>query len=311
MFTAGGQRCLRLGFVLLLALCGAFPSQAWAKIHFVYRFDTRPPSEIFSTGFVPRGNNADLLQHVISSYRDDSAFIGTTSSYEAALRFARTQLRGVSDVTGYIYEIAADDSFYEVTSSLEGFLERERAAGIHPDNRFMALTVDMAIAEFRWEHEFVATRPIAASSIYWGIEVNVMRESHGSVRVEQGSRHDHASPRERPNTFANLDPYPVTWSSGAAPTLACADSNDDAEGPAGVNCTGDLYAAADGGDYVHPAMLPWCSSPQNRQKEKRSIDTASCSGGVSLINLSKLARANVAIISSKPWAPPEWRRDEL
>ena len=43
----------------------------------VYRSDTRDPSEIFKSGFEPRGDNMDLMEHA-SGYSTDSGYVSTT-----------------------------------------------------------------------------------------------------------------------------------------------------------------------------------------------------------------------------------------
>jgi hypothetical protein len=62
----------------------------------LYRSDTRPPSEIFDTGFDPRGSNMDVLEHA-SGWSKDSGYVATTRSESVAIR------RG-----GYVYEVRAD-----------------------------------------------------------------------------------------------------------------------------------------------------------------------------------------------------------
>ena len=81
-----------LSVALGLALCGALPSRAYAKVSVVYRFDTRPPSEIFSSGFAPRGGDTNLIRHALA-WTEESAFIATTASLEAAENFANTYVQ--------------------------------------------------------------------------------------------------------------------------------------------------------------------------------------------------------------------------
>ncbi|MGA3565240.1 polymorphic toxin-type HINT domain-containing protein [Micromonosporaceae bacterium DT59] len=61
----------------------------------LYRSDTRAPEEIFETGFEPRGNNMDLMEHA-SGWSRDSGYVATTTSERVAIG------RG-----GNVYEVRA------------------------------------------------------------------------------------------------------------------------------------------------------------------------------------------------------------
>ncbi|MFC1420892.1 scabin-related ADP-ribosyltransferase [Streptacidiphilus cavernicola] len=45
----------------------------------LFRSDTRDPSEIFRTGFEPRGSNMDIMEHA-SGWSVDSGYVATTTS---------------------------------------------------------------------------------------------------------------------------------------------------------------------------------------------------------------------------------------
>ncbi|MEU0201869.1 MULTISPECIES: RHS repeat-associated core domain-containing protein [unclassified Streptomyces] len=61
----------------------------------VYRSDTRDPSEIFQSGFEPRGENMDLMEHA-SGYSTDSGYVSTTK-YE---RIAKSRGGNVYHIDG-------------------------------------------------------------------------------------------------------------------------------------------------------------------------------------------------------------------
>lgn len=68
----------------------------------LYRGDSRPPEEIFKSGFIAQGENPDPTAHL--SFRGDSAFIATTKikSQAATYAFGRSEQR---IETGYLYKI--------------------------------------------------------------------------------------------------------------------------------------------------------------------------------------------------------------
>ncbi|MFH8795576.1 hypothetical protein [Streptomyces sp. NPDC017941] len=60
----------------------------------LYRSDTRGPDEIFQSGFEPRGDNMDLLEHA-SGYSRDSGYVATTTSKGIRFRMkGRLQFQG-------------------------------------------------------------------------------------------------------------------------------------------------------------------------------------------------------------------------
>ncbi|MFK4148214.1 RHS repeat-associated core domain-containing protein [Streptomyces sp. NPDC004065] len=65
----------------------------------LYRSDTRGPEEIFESGFEPRGDNMDLLEHA-SGYSRDSGYIATTTSESVAIKRGGNvyEIRGVDGV---------------------------------------------------------------------------------------------------------------------------------------------------------------------------------------------------------------------
>ncbi|WP_410177237.1 polymorphic toxin-type HINT domain-containing protein [Streptomyces nigrescens] len=65
----------------------------------LYRSDTRGPDEIFGSGFDPRGDNMDLLEHA-SGYSTDSGYVSTTTSESVAIKRGGNvyEIRGVNGV---------------------------------------------------------------------------------------------------------------------------------------------------------------------------------------------------------------------
>lgn len=96
---------------------------------FVYRVDSRPPSEIFRDGFRPHGNNRNLQQHLrgdsCAAGSRDSAFVATTTSLSETYNIAR-QYYSSSTFRGtlYRYRIRANNIFYSIQPSVNYLTER-------------------------------------------------------------------------------------------------------------------------------------------------------------------------------------------
>jgi len=98
-------------------------------VDFVYRVDSRPPSEIFRDGFRSHGNNRNLQQHLrgdsCAAGSRDSAFIATTTSLSETYNIAR-QYYSSSTFRGtlYRYRIRANSTFFSIQPSVNYLTER-------------------------------------------------------------------------------------------------------------------------------------------------------------------------------------------
>ncbi|MGO4700954.1 scabin-related ADP-ribosyltransferase [Dyella sp. 2RAB6] len=309
MATSAKRWLSRLGLLLGLALCGAFPSWANGGVRFVYRFDTRPPEQIFASGFSPRGSDTSLIRHVLA-WTEESAFVAATSSLEVATSLAITYLEANPGAVGFIYRIQADESFYEAIPSLEHFLAQERGAGIDPRHYYTERGLDYVIPQFTWQREFVATVPIRLSSISWALSYSSERGTDNNFHVRPGSYRHNTAWTGDSATFANTAPYTVTWpedDASSSPSLAiCSPAVGAISQPAGMNCTNDVYGAAEGGaedgDPIHLALLPSCASP----KEKRGDSIRFCFSALRIVNMSSRMRVD-AEIQSEVGAGENWR----
>lgn len=85
-----------------------------------YRADTRPPEEVFNTGFQNLGDNDRIIEHVEGescfSGTQNSAFISTTLHSDFAVNWLSEGRN--SGNTYYVYEIRPTNNFYDVTSTL-------------------------------------------------------------------------------------------------------------------------------------------------------------------------------------------------
>ncbi|MDR5777688.1 MULTISPECIES: hypothetical protein [unclassified Caballeronia] len=124
---------------------------------FLYRVDSRPPEQIFSSGFESHGDNWDLVQHLngdscVSGSRD-SAYVAMTGGVDETRRIAR-QYYSSSAFHGtlYRYEIRADENYYRLRVSVDYLISR--GVSFTPIQRLM---LDM-------QEEYVAHR-VASENI--------------------------------------------------------------------------------------------------------------------------------------------------
>ena len=120
---------MKINLQTIVLLCICLSSTYAISADFVYRIDSRPPSEIFSRGFSSYGNNMIFIDHVSgrSCHRTgDSAFIATTSSLESARRIADAMFfaRRNESRRLYLYTIRADRNFYNITPTVDELEDR-------------------------------------------------------------------------------------------------------------------------------------------------------------------------------------------
>jgi RHS repeat-associated protein len=74
-----------------------------AKEPYTFRGDSRPPEEIFNTGFQPRGSNTDLYEYAVSNA--PSTYVSTSKSSDIAAGFATNN----GTRNGYVYTVQAPE----------------------------------------------------------------------------------------------------------------------------------------------------------------------------------------------------------
>lgn len=294
----------------LLALI-ALPCLAQPK--FVYRFDTRPPEEIFSTGFTARGTNLDLRRYLSDARfirsrgpSGNPGFIASTEYSAAALVVGEYTMARRGIARGYIYRIRADDHFYDLNLSVRNLREISRAAGCVEEANYCT---DW-LTDFFTDSTFISDRPIPASMI---ASVDVV-DSAGMVNIV-----DHAVQlHHRMNlvvsqtidnshyidadTHANPHPYLTVRTAAEASSSSCrttAPRNDDDQnegGAAGPSCEGDALAVAGSSGYLSPGLFPDCP-PQ-----KRSVESLPCVPPP-VVNLSRLRRVLLILMASNELSP--------
>jgi len=151
-----------LACLLLLLMYSA----AWATPPTnVFRVDERPPSEIFKNGFNKRGQNDYLLAHVLGTSlmpgSEGSFFVATTATLETAYLIAQRRYQynpALQTSPLYIYEIRADQNFYEVDLYMENMEE-------NPPEGESRINIARARQAYRYQREWVAAGGIGPQLI--------------------------------------------------------------------------------------------------------------------------------------------------
>lgn len=170
-----------------------------SAVDFVYRVDSRPPDVIFRDGFSSHGNNRNLQQHIrgdsCAAGSRDSNYIATTSDINetyniARVYFSRTTFSGRL----YRYRIRADNSFYNLTPSVD-YIESRGVQFSHFERVMMRL-----------QSEYVAVNSIPIENIQEAVELVYDRYT-SQVRDGPGtsnSRYLRVSTQSNPGVIPNL-----------------------------------------------------------------------------------------------------------
>lgn len=147
---------------------------------FVYRADTRPPEEIFQTGFYSwaaefgRVPNYNIAAHAYgtSLLQRRSPFVSTTRSLGVAHSIAdllrrHSVVNGPIDpyVTVWIYQIRATHDFYSMNTAIDAMIRSLSSGGIDTADGHTARFIRSWSTITRWEQEWVSVAPIVGSSI--------------------------------------------------------------------------------------------------------------------------------------------------
>jgi len=154
----------------------------------LYRVDTRPPEEIFPTGFVSRGAALNLVKHVLGSAR--SGFIATTESPEAASRIASELVRKDHTKPVWIYTIRADHNFYSVPQSLDWIAAHDRSR---------RTAVGIMLAFYEYQQEWVAVGRVPPTQIQQAVRASPSIKPGKDFRSQVAS-HDPTNPSVVVNT---------------------------------------------------------------------------------------------------------------
>ncbi|MEX1829796.1 enterotoxin A family protein [Luteibacter sp. CQ10] len=139
-----------IGFLFLLLLSTA------SHASFLYRADTRPPEEIFRSGFAPSGSNPSLFQHVTGYTcqpgEQTTGFIATSSSEQFAIGWGRDTF--TEGTHFYVYRIRSSLHFYNAGQSL-----------FHASHQTGDTVYEYAGWTYLAESEWVTPRTIPAADV--------------------------------------------------------------------------------------------------------------------------------------------------
>lgn len=237
---------------------------------FLYRIDTRKPEVIFETGFNPVGNVRDFFTHILGERMRDSYFISTSETITAALRFFASWLDepiGRDEV--YLYEIRADQRFYNARATGENFLDRVLNNQIvyeHGNRDDALFCIDILRGEFAYQREWFSDGPIAREQIVRAWRVDMVEIDPRHVR-HTGREFSQALPRinnpdinnphyQEAATHANPNPW---------------DNAPSVQAPSTVSIP-DEVEIADIGEGAAAAMSFACPNPDSTQNDRSKRD---------------------------------------
>ena len=188
--------------LLIILITLTFIASA-APPKFVYRYDTRPPSEIFKYGFTSLGagdGNDDPLKYIVGGeILENSRFISTSESPGAIIHtYTALQIsRGLRDV--YLYRIRATSNVY----SMVDYLNNLRQNGFITGDARVPLATSL-LNRYEYQREWFAVDRIDATQVA-GVQILV---NHGDGNVTVGPEQLNVNYVDR-DTHASAYPYPL------------------------------------------------------------------------------------------------------
>jgi pertussis toxin subunit 1 len=169
----------------------------------VYRMDTRGPDEVFEQGFVSRGDDGNLIAHLLGAghYTGRSGFVSTSASEAFVRELAAGRLysaavpRAPGDVEPrvWIYTIRASGSLFSVERSLRYAVHRLDDCERSPRMQSRLNVLDHLLSQTLREQEWVAYRRIPGSLIHHATPYRYA--PHGALEAVMHGRRD--NPRFR------------------------------------------------------------------------------------------------------------------
>lgn len=109
---------------------------------FVYRGDMRNPDYIFANGFVSKGTNFNIIQHLIGGNRggNNSGYVSTSESEFIAAALGSVHAEEDPLNPGYsepywVYQIVPEQNFYSIPASLNHLISTSWMNGFRDPNR--------------------------------------------------------------------------------------------------------------------------------------------------------------------------------
>ncbi|WP_025755715.1 hypothetical protein [Mycoplasmopsis cricetuli] len=158
---------------------------------FVYRVDTRPPEIIFREGFRNLGDIRNFFEHIVSTNFGQSWFVSFAETPTAAIRYFGSWLRPhvpTHPRVGYLYEVRADQYFYNARQTGESLLDLIYNDDVTYDegDRDMAnMGIRALRTSFSYQREWFSDGPVAATSVRsaWRIDAVPVAPGHASHPV--------------------------------------------------------------------------------------------------------------------------------
>ncbi|HCL5348204.1 TPA: hypothetical protein N3A45_001462 [Salmonella enterica subsp. salamae serovar [1],40:z35:e,n,x,z15] len=268
-------RLIGIVFLFFSAICHAvLPSD-------IYRRDTRGPDIIFSEGFLPRGSNTDLLQHVSgASLRGDNGVpLSTWVSASASLRWTTTPRYPITEF--WVYTITPDSRAYSVELSFEHYINS------HSDSAgasFVRRLLDI----YGEQHEWSVLGGIPASSVRFATRYIFASGEFIAVEMRQNPNYRSSIPAPNP------DPYPLLLAPGEQ-----------------VNAIGGRAPSAITGRWTGLSLSAcWGAAPLSREKRDTDgiIATPACSISAerNITHGTPMRNASIMSVTTMPWIHDEF-----
>jgi pertussis toxin subunit 1 len=235
----------RIVSLLLVAACLLLPAlDAVAQpIGRVYRADSRPPEDMFFSGFHGRGNNRDLLAHTLGEACEEtdparaSAWVSTSARRETAIGFADGHLEGIPGSgpqhSMWIYTIRPDHTYFDVHGVLRAAVSAGRS-GQHGYTNAHAQTLEHLLytTVIDGENEVVAhyvapDNILSAQQVYYDAHDNFVE---GTIATNPGYRVMDSYAREEVDDLQALVP--------ASSIRVGYGEDSDSDGSCSMSCDG-------------------------------------------------------------------------
>ncbi|MGY3864038.1 hypothetical protein ACW5WN_21005 [Aeromonas lacus] len=189
-------------FIFMGVLIATFMAFA-SPPKFVYRYDSRPPAEIFKWGFSAtspgNGINDPLVHSFGHDYLDNTRFISTTRNPDSLIHLFSNLMITHGQPQYYLYRIRATSNFY----GMNDYLSNLRQIGfINGDPRVPVATHLLELQ--RYQNEWFAVDRIEANQIA-GVQM-VLRGEGEDISI--GPEELNANYVDHPTT-ASAHPYPI------------------------------------------------------------------------------------------------------
>ena len=298
---------VRWALLWVWAALGVFAPALHAQVRYAYLYSEIPPDRMFSAApgekpikpedivLRPQGTHLSLINHVMTPTQP-GAFITVTSSDAVALRQAAARLRNRPGVTGYIYRIRTDQSFYDVRLSLQHFVDQQRAMDL--DSRYPGLERALGVLLGMIEHDrlFVTTQPIRSGMVLSATGYRGAYRSDGTfeARAQADLRNNWRAYQDGGRgPSATTEPYAISW-------------------PQDTSLLAHLWVAEGEPDgWVQSALATQCLTQQGQGSSHRKRRDAGESGCSTPPLIDLWQRLKIVAIMSAPSSGGAYSHDEL